>query len=189
MRFAIVVASVFSGAFLAAVLVLWRPLSATSKPGHAPVATAPPPMRPFPQAQQVVSSDTSDITAVGPGLTRTDNEQRTSLDDVHYIPPVGLRVPIQLVDEDKSILRSRLERLISAKIGRIVAIPRAWAFKERDGDITICGAYMGLTEAIIFVYNTGGPKGSEPALYLNIDQETYSSFACEDASAVPLIGA
>lgn len=48
---------------------------------------------------------------------------------------------------------------------------------------------MGVNEPIIFVYNTGGVKGTTPELYLNVDQETYSSFGCGQSSAVPLIGA
>lgn len=188
MRFAAVVVAIFAGVFLVAIWLL-RPSSATPASHRLPAAPIQTAKRlPQPTAREV-NSQAPDITAGGPAPARTEPEQHSSMDDVNYIPPVGLRQDLTMMGDEKSILVSRLERLISAKVGRVVDVPRAWAFKERDGDMTICGAYMGLSRAIIFVYNTGGVKGTTPALYLNVDEQTYNSFGCDQPTAVPLIGA
>ena len=188
MRFAAVVVAIFAGVFMAAVWVL-RPSSATPVSHLQPIGPLPAVKSAPQRTAREVNSQAPDITTGGPAPARTAPEQHSSMDDVHYIPPVGLRQDLTMVGDEKSILVSRLERLISAKVGRVVDVPRAWAFKEKDGDMTICGAYMGLSQAIIFVYNTGGVKGTTPALYLNVDEQTYNSFGCDQATAVPLIGA
>lgn len=188
MRFAMVVASIFVVVLAAAVWVLRASVAVPAAAGStagSPLATHDP----VPVVEKGVSSGANDITAGGPAPARTAPEQHTSLDDVHYIPPIGSRQDLDVVGDEKSIWLGRLERLVSAKVGRVVSVPRAWAFKERDGDTTVCGAYMGTSEPIIFIYNTGGVKGADPALYLNVDRQTYSSFGCDQQSAVPLIGA
>jgi hypothetical protein len=187
MRFAVLVTSIFAGVFLAAVWVL-RPVPAP-KVITSQTAPAPATRQAASVAEPIITSSASDITAGGPAPARVDPEQHTTFDDVHYIPPVGLRQTITVNNEEKSIWLGRLEKLISAKVGRNASVTRAWAYKEKDGDTTICGGYMGVSEPIIFVYNTGGVKGTTPELYLNVDQNTYSSFGCDQSSAAPLIGA
>ena len=159
---------------------------ATAAPPHAVVAAI---SKPAAVAPPGVDSAASDVTAGGPAPARIDPEQRTTFDDVHYIPPIGLRQTLDLNGDGRSIWLGRLEKLVSAKVGHLVTVSRAWAYKEKDGDTTICGAYMGVRGPIIFVYNTGGVKGTTPELYLNVDENTYSSFGCDQSSAVPLIGA
>lgn len=63
----------------------------------------------------------------------------------------------------------------------------AWAYREEDGDLTICGAYRGKEEQIVLVYNSG-IKDIEPQLLLNVDEATYSSFGCWDQTGVKLVG-
>jgi hypothetical protein len=189
MRFAVVVASIFVLVLAAAVWVL-RPSAVVPAAVGSTAGSILAARQPIPAVERVVvSSEASDITAGGPVPPRTAPEQHSSLDDVHYIPPIGSRQYLDIVGDEKSIWLSRLEKLISAKVGRVVSVPRAWAFKEKDGDTTVCGAYMGTSEPIIFIYNTGGVKGAAPALYLNVDRQTYSSFGCDQDSATPLIGA
>jgi hypothetical protein len=187
MRFAVLVASIFAGVLLATV---WMLQPSTATPGaNLAAAPMPAPKSTAPAVERVVASAASDITAGGPAPARIDPEQHTTFDDVHYIPPVGLRQTITVNSDEKSIWLGRLEKLISAKVGRVVSVSRAWAYKEKDGDTTVCGGYMGASEPILFVYNTGGVKGTTPELYLNVDENTYSSFGCDQASAVSLIGA
>jgi hypothetical protein len=163
-----------------------------AEPGHGP--GKPPPETAVAVSNKLATvappavNSASDITAGGPAPARIDPEQHTTFDDVHYIPPVGLRQTITVNSDEKSIWLGRLEKLISAKVGRVVSVSRAWAYKEKDGDVTVCGGYMGASEPILFVYNTGGVKGTTPELYLNVDQNTYSSFGCDQSSAASLIG-
>lgn len=181
-------ASVVVLAGLVAALV-WKAERTTGPAKAPPQAMVAARSKPAAVAPLAVNSAASDITAGGPAPARIDPEQHTTFDDVHYIPPVGLRQTITVNNDEKSIWLGRLEKLISTKVGRVVSVSRAWAYKEKDGDVTVCGGYMGVSEPILFIYNTGGVKGTTPELYLNVDQNTYSSFGCDQSSAAPLIGA
>lgn len=178
----------YLGNMLASVLVIGSvcgPLAgcSPSETAQAPAATAP-----HPKAPEPVKSPITDITASGTSPRRIAAEQRTTLDDVGYYPPIGSRTTLSLYDDEKSILVGRLEKLISSQVGRPVTVPMAWAYREEGGDTTVCGAYPGASESIIFVYNSGGSKGADPSLYLNIDEATYAAFGCGDQAAQRLVG-
>jgi hypothetical protein len=156
---------------------------------RAPTATPPAAKSPAVATRSRPETETKapDITAGGPAPQRTDPEQRTTFDDVHYIPPIGSRQILSLDADLRSILLGRLDRAISAKTGRAISVPMAWAYKEEDGDLTICGAYRGKEEQIVFVYNSG-IRDIEPQLLLNVDEATYSSFGCGAQTGVKLVG-